>query len=219
LNFAQLYSILNIIKRAVKDRNGGAMEYSAGMVSQLFAFVETRKTAQLLSQGLSKEEARKKIETENLYQLNNANRLRRTFNYIYKRLYSLPKGAIELLVQSDTENAKLLTLIGIMNTDGLFFEFVYEVYRGKVILGEKTIQDRDMNIFFDEKVMQSEEVASWSQASIKKLKSCYLKNLADAGLIESTKTRRIKHALVNYRIEELLTSNGMGAYINAIKGA
>jgi hypothetical protein len=219
LYFIHLYSILNIIKRVVKDRNGGAMEYSAGMVSQLFAFVETRKTAQLLSQGFSKEEARKKIETENLYQLNNANRLRRTFNYIYKRLYSLPKGAIELLVQSDTENAKLLTLIGIMNTDGLFFEFVYEVYRGKVILGEKTIQDRDMNIFFDEKVMQSEEVASWSQASIKKLKSCYLKNLADAGLIESTKTRRIKHALVNYRIEELLTSNGMGAYINAIKGA
>jgi hypothetical protein len=196
-----------------------AMEYSAGMVSQLFSFVETKKTAQLLSQGLSKEEARKKIETENLYQLNNADRLRKTFNYIFKRLSSLPKGAIELLVQSDTENAKLLTLIGIMNTDKLFFEFVYEVYRGKVILGEKLIQDKDVNAFFDEKVIQSEEVASWSQASIKKLKSCYLKNLADAGLIESTKTRQIKHALVNYRIEELLTSNGMGAYINAIKGA
>jgi hypothetical protein len=195
------------------------MKYSAGMVSQLFSFVETKKTAQLLSQGLSKEEARKKIETENLYQLNNADRLRKTFNYIFKRLSSLPKGAIELLVQSDTENAKLLTLIGIMNTDKLFFEFVYEVYRGKVILGEKLIQDKDVNAFFDEKVMQSEEVASWSQASIKKLKSCYLKNLADAGLIESTKTRQIKHALVNYRIEELLTSNGMGAYINAIKGA
>jgi hypothetical protein len=196
-----------------------AMEYSTGMVSQLFAFVETKKTAQLLSQGLSKEEARKKIETENLYQLNNADRLRKTFNYIFKRLDSLPKGAIELLVQSDTENAKLLTLISIMNTDKLFFEFVYEVYRGKVILGEKLIQDKDVNAFFDEKVIQSEEVASWSQASIKKLKSCYLKNLADAGLIESTKTRQIKHALVNYRIEELLTSNGMGAYINAIKGA
>ena len=134
------------------------MEYSAGMVSQVFAFVETKKTAELL------------------------------------------------------------TLISIMLTDKLFFEFVHEVYREKIILGEKTIEDRDMNVFFNDKVTQSEEVSSWSESAITKLKRCYLKNLADAGLLESTKTREIKHALVNYRIEELLNHNGMGAYISAVKG-
>jgi hypothetical protein len=194
------------------------MDYSAGMVSQVFAFVETRKTAQLMADGLSREEVKAKVQTENLYQLKNPDRLRKTFNYVYKRLSSLPDGAIELLVKADTENAKLLTLIAIMNTDRLFFEFVYEVYRGKVILGERTIEDRDMNGFFDDKAAQSEEVAGWSEAGIKKLKNCYLKNLADAGLLVSTKTREIKHALVNYRIEELLTRNGMSAYISAIKG-
>lgn len=155
---------------------------------------------------------------ENLYQLRNETRLRRTFNYVYNRLSSLPDGAVELLVKVDNENAKLLTLIAIMNTDKLFFEFVYDVYRGKVILGEKTIEDRDINGFFDDKAAQSEEVAGWSESGIKKLKNCYMKNLADAGLIESTKTRVIRHALVNYRIEELLHSNGMDAYINAVKG-
>jgi hypothetical protein len=195
-----------------------AMEYSAGMVSQVFAFVETRETARLMAEGFSREEIKERVETENLYQLKSPERLRRTFNYVYKRLSSLPDGAVELLVQADTENAKLLTLIGIMNTDRLFFEFVYEVYRGKIILGEKTIEDRDMNGFFDDKAAQSEEVAGWSESGIKKLKNCYLKNLADAGLIESTKTREIKHALVNYRIEELLVKNGMSAYISAVKG-
>jgi hypothetical protein len=194
------------------------MEYSAGMVSQVFAFVETRETARLMAEGFSREEIKERVETENLYQLKSPERLRRTFNYVYKRLSSLPDGAVELLVQADTENAKLLTLIGIMNTDRLFFEFVYEVYRGKIILGEKTIEDRDMNGFFDDKAAQSEEVAGWSESGIKKLKNCYLKNLADAGLIESTKTREIKHALVNYRIEELLVKNGMSAYISAVKG-
>jgi hypothetical protein len=169
-------------------------------------------------EGFSREEIKERVETENLYQLKSPERLRRTFNYVYKRLSSLPDGAVELLVQADTENAKLLTLIGIMNTDRLFFEFVYEVYRGKIILGEKTIEDRDMNGFFDDKAAQSEEVAGWSESGIKKLKNCYLKNLADAGLIESTKTREIKHALVNYRIEELLVKNGMSAYISAVKG-
>ena len=194
------------------------MEYSAGMVSQVIAFVETRKTAELMAVGMSKEKIRDKVESENLFQLGNETRLRRTFNYVYNRLNSLPEGAVELLVKVDNENAKLLTLISIMNTDKLFFEFVYEVYRGKIILGEKTIEDRDMNVFFDDKAAQSEVVAGWSEAGITKLKRCYLKNLADAGLLESTKTREIKHALVNYRIEELLHQNGMGVYIRAVKG-
>ena len=194
------------------------MNYSAGMVSQVFAFVETKQTAELMAAGMSKEQIREKVQSENLYQLKNENRLIRTFNYVYRRLASLPEGAAELLVKVDNENAKLLTLIGIMNTDRLFFEFVYEVYRGRVILGEKTIEDRDINGFFDDKAAQSEEAAGWSESGIKKLKNCYIKNLADAGLIESTKTRVIKHALVNYRIEELLHNNRMDAYINAIKG-
>ena len=201
------------------------MNYSAGMVSQVFAFVETKQTAELMVTGMSKDEIKDKVIGENLYQLRNETRLRRTFNYVYNRLSSLPDGAVELLVKVDNENAKLLTLIAIMNTDKLFFEFVYDVYRGKVILGEKTIEDRDINGFFDDKAAQSdhsdrksEEVAGWSESGIKKLKNCYMKNLADAGLIESTKTRVIRHALVNYRIEELLHSNGMDAYINAVKG-
>lgn len=194
------------------------MVYSAGMVSQVFAFVETKQTAELMAAGMSKEEIKEKVQDENLYQLKNETRLGRTFNYVYNRLASLPKGAVELLLKVDNENAKLLTLIGIMNTDKLFFEFVYEIYRGKVILGEKTIEDRDINGFFDDKAAQSDEVAGWSESGIKKLKNCYIKNLADAGLIESTKTKVIKHALVNYRIEELLHNSGMDAYINAIKG-
>lgn len=194
------------------------MEYSAGMVSQVFAFVETKKIAELMVSGMSKEEIRNKVEAENLFQLRNKTRLRRTFHYVYNRLNSLPKGAVELLLKVDNENAKLLTLISIMNTDKLFFEFVYEVYREKIILGEKSIENRDINMFFDNKTAQSKKIAGWSEAGIIKLKRCYLKNLADAGLLESTKTREIKPAFINYRMEELFYQNKMGVYINAIKG-
>ena len=98
------------------------MDYSAGMVSQVFAFVETKQTAELMAAGMSKDEIKDKVIGENLYQLRNETRLRRTFNYVYNRLSSLPDGAVELLVKVDNENAKLLTLIAIMNTDKLFFE-------------------------------------------------------------------------------------------------
>lgn len=194
------------------------MNYSAGMVSQVFAFVEAKKLADLLSKGLTKDEAWEKVETENLFQLRNATRLRRTFNYVYTRLESLPEEMMKLLPVLDAENAKVLVLISIMKTDLLFFEFVYEVYRGKIIVGEKTIENRDMNTFFDEKASQSDVVSGWSESGVQKLKNCYLRNLADAGLMESTKTRVLKPALVNYRLEEILEKHDMGAYLNAVKG-
>lgn len=194
------------------------MNYSAGMVSQVFAFVEAKKLADLLSKGLTKEEAWEKVETENLFQLRNATRLRRTFNYVYTRLESLPGEMMKLLLVLDAENAKVLVLISIMKTDLLFFEFVYEVYRGKIIVGEKTIENRDMNAFFDEKASQSDIVNGWSEAGVQKLKNCYLRNLADAGLMESTKTRVLKPALINYRLEEMLEKYDMGTYLNAVKG-
>lgn len=194
------------------------MNYSAGMVSQVFAFVEAKKLADLLSKGLTKDEAWEKVETENLFQLRNATRLRRTFNYVYTRLESLPEEMMKLLSVLDAENAKVLVLISIMKTDLLFFEFVYEVYRGKIIVGEKTIENRDMNTFFDDKASQSDVVSGWSEAGVQKLKNCYLRNLADAGLMESTKTRVLKPALVNYRLEEMLEKYDMGTYLNAVKG-
>ncbi|GEM_PF-3450884 len=40
-----------------------------------------------------------------------------------------------------------------MRTDALFGEFVYEVYRMKKILGERAIENRDLNDFFDEKAV------------------------------------------------------------------
>ena len=43
--------------------------YSAGMVCKVFAFVETRKTAELMNQGYTEEEIIKKVKEENIYQL------------------------------------------------------------------------------------------------------------------------------------------------------
>lgn len=194
------------------------MNYSAGMVSQVFAFVEAKKLADLLGKGFSKDEAWEKVESENLFQLRNETRLRRTFNYVYTRLLALPDELLKLIPVLDIDNAKVLVLISIMKTDLLFFEFVYEIYRGKMMIGEKTIENRDMNDFFDEKKSQSDIVSSWSEAGVQKLKNCYLRNLADAGLLESTKTRVIKPALVNYRLEEMLKNYDMEIYLNAVKG-
>lgn len=194
------------------------VRYSAGMTSKIFGFIESKKMAELMVAGYSKEELIQIIEEQNLYSLRDAKRLRRTVNYIYERLASLPEEALGIISSSDIETGKVLVLVGIMKTDALFGEFVYEVYRMKKILGERTIENRDLNDFFDDKANQSDEVAGWSEASVKKLKNVYIRNLVDAGLLEDIKNRNVKNIFLSSKVEKMLRDNGMETYLKAVKG-
>lgn len=195
------------------------MEYSAGMVSSLFWLSETRKTAQLLKDGNDVNAIRVLAQTENIYQVKNEIRARKMANVIIKRLHSLPVDCLELIVTADIATAKLIILISIMKTDRLFFEFIHQVYRLAILLGEKIITDRAINGFFDEKKQQNETVAAWTEITTKKLKQQYIKNLLEAGVIQNeAEQRKIIIPLVDYNLRKLLEDHGFTPYLNAVTG-
>ncbi len=195
------------------------MEYSAGMVSSLFWLSETRKTAQLLKDGNDVNAIRVLAQTENIYQVKNEIRARKMANVIIKRLHSLPVDCLELIVTADIATVKLIILISIMKTDRLFFEFIHQVYRLAILLGEKIITDRAINGFFDEKKQQNETVAAWTEITTKKLKQQYIKNLLEAGVIQNeAEQRKIIIPLVDYNLRKLLEDHGFTPYLNAVTG-
>lgn len=195
------------------------MEYSAGMVSCLFWFNETRKTAELLIAGKSKNEIKELALKENIYQARSEDRKRRIFGVAMKRLDSLPRDVIAAIAEWDAGAAKLLVLISIMKTDLMFFEFMYEVFRQAVMLGEKELSSRAIDAFFDEKRTQSQEVAGWSQVAIEKLKQTYAKILAEAGLLSISKNKKkIITPPIDHRLRELADKNGLKPYLDVITG-
>ncbi|MBC3900610.1 DUF1819 family protein [Acetobacterium malicum] len=195
------------------------MEYSAGMVSSLFWLSETRKTALLLQDGNDVNAIRDLAQTENIYQVKNEIRARKMANVIIKRLHSLPVECLELIVTDDIATVKLIILISIMKTDLLFFEFIHQVYRPAILLGETVITDRAINSFFDEKKQQNETVAAWTEMTTKKLKQQYIKNLLEAGVIQNeAEQRKISIPLVDYNLRKLLEDHGFTTYLNAITG-
>jgi hypothetical protein len=195
------------------------MEYSAGMASCLFWFNETRKTAELLMAGKSRDEIKELALKENIYQARSEDRKRRIFGVAMKRLDSLPRDVIAAIAGWDADAAKLLVLISIMKTDLLFFEFMYEVFRQAVMLGEKELSSRAIDAFFDEKRAQSQEVAGWSQVAIEKLKQTYAKILAEAGLLSISKNKKeIITPPIDHRLRELADKNGLKPYLDVITG-
>lgn len=195
------------------------MEYSAGLTSKLFWLQESKKTAGYILEGYTKSEIRKIAWDQNIYQVKAEYRAYEVLNGTYRRVSVLPKTVLELFTTCDIETAKILNLIAILMDSRLFFEFIHDVYDEKLRLGEKEITDRDLNVFFADKAMQSEAVAGWSDVAVKKLKQCFTRMMFEAGLLESSaKPRIIKIIHVDYRTEEILSQNGLGEYLKAVKG-
>lgn len=195
------------------------MEYSAGLTSKLFWLQESRKTAAYILEGYSKTDMKKIAWEENIYQVKAEYRAYEVLNGTYRRVSALPEAVLQAFTSCDVQTAKILNLITILMDSRLFFEFFYEVYAEKLRLGEKEITDRDLNAFFSDKAMQSTVVAGWTDTAVRKLKQCFTRMMFEAGILESSaKPRTIRPIHIDYRTEELLTVNGLGEYLKAVKG-
>ena len=194
--------------------------YSAGMVSKPFWFIEFKKVMTLLDQGLTYDEIRKKSLEDNLFGVPKIYRAKEIYNTVTKRAKSLNSASVGIFCSTDLSSGKALALLAVMKTDRLFFEFMYEVYREKIILGHETLSVNDINNYMKNKQSQSEKVASWRDSTIKKLVNSYLNFLSDSGFIlREGKVNRITPPILDNQVEQHLLGLGMKNYLQAITGA
>lgn len=194
-------------------------KYSAGLISQSFWFIEIKKILRLIREGKREEEIKKICIEENFFGATNEYRAKRIYGYIWNRVKHLDGKMIELFNESDLSTQKIINLIAIMRCDRLFFEFIYEVYREKNILGALIIEDRDANIFFRNKEIQNESIAKWTDGTKKRLKSCYFNYMIDANLITvKDKKKYITPPIFDIAIERYLELVGDFVIVKAITG-
>ena len=128
--------------------------YSAGLMSQSFWFIEFKKVVKLVSDGKSQNDIKAACVEENLLGAVNPYRAKRVAGYLTNRVSTLDAREIQMFIESDLATQKLLNLIAVLRTDRLFFEFLFEVYREKILLGIPVIEDSDTNVFFKNKGAQ-----------------------------------------------------------------
>jgi hypothetical protein len=195
------------------------MQYSAGMVSRPFWYLESKKTAKYLIECKDIKEIKDVVVTENIYQTPSEHRATQVFNTVVRRLSSLDDFLISAIVNTNIATSKLVVLLSIMKTDRLFFEFMYEIFRDKLILGDFNLKDRDISNFFDTKKSQSEVISKWTDTTITKLKRCYARMLFEAGLINnSSGDRTITPVIMDYKVSAYLKEHNMSALLYAITG-
>ena len=193
--------------------------YSAGLISQSFWFIEFKKVIRLVSDGKTQSEIKAICVEENLFGAVNEYRAKRISGYLTNRAAALDAKEVQLFMESDLATQKLLNLIAILRTDRLFFEFLFEVYREKIILGIPVIEDSDANIFFKNKEMQSTVVEGWKESTKSHLRQCYFNYMVDANLLAMDgKKREITPPILDIALERYLEAKGEYAMIKAITG-
>ena len=193
--------------------------YSAGAVKMSFWFVEFRKVVDLLDQGKSIDEIRTLALNENLFAAPTALRASQIYSTVTGRIKSLDQSFVPLFQKSDLATQKLFALVAAMAYDTLFFDFVYEVIREKMILGSNELMDRDVRVFFKDKQQQNEKVAGWTDATLVRLGKCYKTMLYEAGVIDKAKAiRTILRPILDPELVRWLEQNNMGVYAKALPG-
>ena len=197
----------------------GKREYSAGIVSKGFWFLEFKKYLELLKNGNNENEIRKMQDEENIFSAPSKDYGKRIISEINKRIKVLPKEIKELFFESDTGTQKVINLLSIMGTDKLFFEYVYNSYRNELLLGTKEYNPGIVMKFLKEKAEQNEEVAKFSETTLKRMQGTYGNYLKEAGLLEE-KNKEILYGKVylDYELEKLLRENNMEIYVKTLKG-
>ena len=194
-------------------------EYSAGAVKVSFWFVEFRKTVECLNKGQGFAQINSLVLNENLFAAPTTMRANQIFNTVTGRIKSLDDSFIPLFLQRDLSTQKLFALVATMAYDTLFFDFVYEVIREKIILGTCELSDSDVRVFFKDKQQQNEKVAGWTEATLIRLGRCYKTMLYEAGLIDKTNVvRKILRPILDPDLQRWLELNDMNIYIKALTG-
>ena len=196
-----------------------AEQYSAGLMSEAPWFHEFKKMVFLKYENVALEEIKRRCVEENLFGMPKEYRALRTYGYLLNRINEMEEPLIELFCSSDLATQKLINFITVILGDRLFFEFINEVYKEKVLLGYSELSMSDVNVFFTDKSLQDEDMKSWKDTTFKRLRSGYFQFMTDANLLRKERSRYfITPPVLDIALERYLQYNGKEQILKAITG-
>ena len=190
--------------------------YIASLTREPFLFYEMRSTAQLMNEGLSDEMIVKEIIEQNLFQYPTEKTIARMAKACIKRLRALEdESLISAIASQPTEVAKQICLYAMMKQSRLVWEFMLTVIGEKYRLRDTSFGKIDLNTFFMRLQEQNDAVASWSDATITKLKQIIARVLVEIEYLDSIKADHLNPVWLHPILENAIRSNGDAAVLPA----
>ena len=193
--------------------------YNAGITSYALWFSEFKLCVSMYQEGNTLDDIKQASDNNNVLEMPSRDRAKRASRNLTKRLKILPENIINQFEFLDVNNQKLVALLSIMLTNRLLNEFVYEVYRNEIILGDKVLEEREMIEFITRKQMESEQIAKWTDETSKRVRGSLKTILRDAGLLKREKNIDIVlQPFIDIHLAKLMKQDHLNKELTALGG-
>ena len=183
--------------------------YSAVLTREQFLFYETRTTAKLLCDGLSKEEVMDRIVKDNLFQYPTEKSVRRMVLACIRRLEAMENDLlITAIATQPSEVAKQICLYAMIRQYRLVWDFMLTVVGEKFRTLDMSFSRMELNMFFMRLQEQDNWVATWSDETITKLKQVLKKTLVENEYLDSTNALKLNPVLISPILEKAIREDG-----------
>ena len=197
-----------IMKRNSNKTLKDASPYSAVLTREQFLFYETRITAKLLEEGLSREEVIDRIVAENLFQYPTEKSIRRMALVCCHRLEALNDKSLQSAIATQpSEVAKQICLYAMMKQYRIVWDFMITVIGSKYRNFDMSFGKIDLNTFFARLQEQDSWVATWSDSTITKIKQVLAKILVENDYLDSISSDHLNPVLISTLLENGIRSN------------
>lgn len=183
--------------------------YSAVLTREQFLFYETRTTAKLLCDGLSKEEVMDRIVKDNLFQYPTEKSVRRMVLACIRRLEAMENDLlITAIATQPSDVAKQICLYAMIRQYRLVWDFMLTVVGEKFRTLDMSFSKMELNMFFMRLQEQDNWVATWSDETITKLKQVLKKTLVENEYLDSTNALKLNPVLISPILEKAIREDG-----------
>ena len=194
-------------------------EYKASLTGEPFLYNETKTIGKYLLDGEDSLQLRKRNVKENLIQYKQPKSISRVNSAIFKRLTILDKKQLNFLVNEELQQSKYMLIYSIMKTDNIVKDFIREVYYDKLLMNDTTIQQYEVEKWFNNKCGISEFLNSRSESTKYKLKQVLMQIMNASGLVKREKnTFYINRPLLSDEFIKLLSDAGDYEFAKTIGG-
>ena len=114
---------------------------------------------------------------------------------------------IEQLATASIDVAKQITLYAMMKQNRIVWDFMITVIAEKYRTQDFSFSKKDLNLFFLRLQEQNDDIATWTDGTINKIKQVLLKTLVECEYLDSTKSENLNLIYIVPELEDEIKAN------------
>ena len=177
--------------------------YNGSLTREQFLFYETRITAQLVCQGLPRDEIIERIKSENLFQFPTEKMVVSIARTCFRRLDALASDAlVQLLAEAPMGTAKQVNLYAMMKDNRVVWDFMTTVIGEKYRTQALDFSPKDVSIFLFLLREQDDSVAGWSDSTVSKIRQVLIRILTECRYLDSIRASQLNWISIEPELED-----------------